>query len=261
MTSTPQPLASLSALLGLKPGDMAAVMGAGGKATVMKRLVRELLDAGTPVIVTSTTNLHGLGAEEGVSLLLSGEGRGRVQEAAAAWAARGPVVWVEKKLPQNMFRGLPAGQVEALHAQGFGGVLVVKTDGARKRLIKAPGEGEPVIPRGATHCVLVLGLSALGRHAGPLIVHRGERVAALTGLQLGQRIPPAHLAALAAHPESYPSRLPPGARRVLYLSHCTGPGKLALAEEVWRAIPRGRYDLLLAGDTVEGRFYAGGGEA
>ena len=104
MSGTPQPLPSLSAVLGLKPGDMAAVMGAGGKATLMKRLVRELLDAGTPVIVTSTTNLHGLGAEEGVSLLLSGEGRDRVREAAAAWAARGPVVWVEKKLPQNMFR-------------------------------------------------------------------------------------------------------------------------------------------------------------
>lgn len=261
MTDSSQPLSSLSAILGLGPGGLTAVMGAGGKATVMKRLVRELLDAGTPVIVTSTTNLHGLGAEEGVSLLLSGEGRGRVQEAAAAWAARGPVVWVETKLPQNMFRGLPVEQVEALHAQGFGGVLVVKTDGARKRLIKAPGEGEPLIPRGATHCVVVLGLSALGRLAGPLIVHRGERVAALTGLRLGERITPAHLAVLAGHSESYPSRLPPGARRVLYLSHCTGPDKLALAEEVWRAVPEGRYDLMIAGDTAEGRFYVRGGNA
>ncbi|MEK6710044.1 MAG: selenium cofactor biosynthesis protein YqeC [Nitrospinota bacterium] len=261
MTNASQPLPSLAALLGLRAGDLAAVMGAGGKATVMKRLVQELLDASIPVIVTSTTNLHGLGGEEGASLLLSGEGRARVQEAAAAWAARGPVVWVEKKLPQNLFRGLPAGRVEALHAEGFGGVLVVKTDGARKRLIKAPREGEPLIPRGATHCVVVMGLSAVGQPAGPGIVHRGERVAALTGLQLGETITPAHLAALAAHPESYPARFPAGAKRVLYLSHCTGPGRLALAREVWRAMPEGRYDLLAAGDTTEGRFYARGENA
>ncbi|MBI3126824.1 MAG: putative selenium-dependent hydroxylase accessory protein YqeC [Candidatus Tectomicrobia bacterium] len=261
MSGTPQPLPSLSAVLGLKPGDMAAVMGAGGKATLMKRLVRELLDAGTPVIVTSTTNLHGLGAEEGVSLLLSGEGRDRVREAAAAWAARGPVVWVEKKLPQNMFRGLPPAQVEALHAQRFGGVLVVKTDGARKRLVKAPGKGEPVIPRGATHCLVVLGLSAIGQRAEPGIVHRGERVAALTGLRLGDVIAPSHLAALASHPESYPSRLPPGSRRVLYLSHCTDAERLRLAGEVWRGVPPGRYDLLVAGDTAEGNFYVQGENA
>jgi hypothetical protein len=47
-------------MLGLKPGDMVAVMGAGGKATLTKRLVIELVAAGTPVLVTGTTNLHSL---------------------------------------------------------------------------------------------------------------------------------------------------------------------------------------------------------
>ena len=50
----------LSKILGVKPGEMAAVMGAGGKATVTKRLVIEFVEAGAPVLVTGTTNLQSL---------------------------------------------------------------------------------------------------------------------------------------------------------------------------------------------------------
>ena len=60
MTRVPAALPLLSEILGLRPGDMVAVMGAGGKATATKRLVCELVEARTPVLVTGTTNLHSL---------------------------------------------------------------------------------------------------------------------------------------------------------------------------------------------------------
>ncbi|MEE9274695.1 MAG: selenium cofactor biosynthesis protein YqeC [bacterium] len=254
-------LPSLSDALGLAPGHLVAIMGAGGKATVMKRLVRELLDARTPVLVTATTNLHSLGEAGGPSLLLSEEGRESVDAAEREWAARGPIIWVEKKLPQNMFRGLPPEEVAALHEKGFGGVLVAKTDGARKRLIKAPGEGEPVLPRTATHALVVLGLNAIGRPAGPDIIHRFDLACRLADLAPGQPIEARHLAALASHPESYPGRLPAGMKRALYLSHCIGEEGLRRARAVWEGVPPDCYDLRLAGDTVEGRFHLCGEES
>ena len=188
----------------ISPGDMVCVMGAGGKATLMKRLIREMLDEPFPVIITSTTNLHALGGENSPPVLLSEEGRVELQSAAQDWSRRGAVVWVERKLPQNMFRGLEASQVEALHDSDFHGVMIVKTDGARKRLIKAPGPGEPVIPKGATHCILVLGLTAIGQKADDRIVHRMEKVRAIAGLNAGDIIEAQHLARLASHPDSYP---------------------------------------------------------
>lgn len=248
----------LSDLLGLAPGDLLAIMGAGGKATVMKRLVQELLEKKTPVIVTSTTNLHALGEGAAPSLLLSEAGRDQVTDAVRDWAARGAVIWVEKKLPKNMFRGLAPDRIEALHAEKTGGVLLVKTDGARKRLLKVPGGEEPVLPRSATHALLIFGLSAIGRPAGPDVIHRFERTCALTGLKPGEAIEPRHVAAAAAHPESYPSRLTSGIRRFLYLSHCNGPAELEMAREIWKAIPAGLYEGLLAGNSVEGKFYAAG---
>lgn len=251
------PARALCPLMGIAPGAMVCVMGAGGKATLMKRLVREMLDAPFPVIITSTTNLHALGGENAPAVLLSAEGRAGLQSAARDWSARGAVVWVEKKLPHNMFRGLEARAVEALFASDFHGVMVVKTDGARKRLIKAPGPHEPVIPRGATHCVVVLGLNAIGQKADESIVHRMERVRAAAGLRAGDVIAPRHLARLAGHPEGYPGRFPAGAKRVLYLSHCASPEALRDARAVCAALPAGAYDALIAGDSVAGNFYPG----
>lgn len=249
---------SLSEILELRNGDLVSIMGAGGKATTMKRLLRELLDRRIPILVTSTTNLHALGGEGAPSLLLSEGTRADVQDAIRKWTGRGAVVWVEKKLPQNMFRGLPVGQVEEMHGRGFDGVLIVKTDGARKRLAKAPGADEPIVPRSATHCLVVMGLNAIGRPAGPDVLHRFERTCAVAGLKPGQTIGARHLAAIAAHPESYPGRLPAGARKALYLSHCIGEADLENARAIWDAMPAGLYDLHIAGDTVEGRFYPGG---
>ncbi|MCY4381594.1 MAG: selenium cofactor biosynthesis protein YqeC [Nitrospinae bacterium] len=246
----------LRPLMDITPGDMVCVMGAGGKATLMKRLIREMLDEPFPVIITSTTNLHALGGEDAPPVLLSEKGRTELQSAAHEWSRRGAVVWVEKKLPQNMFCGLEASQVEALHASGFNGVMVVKTDGARKRLIKAPGPGEPVIPEGATHCVLVLGLTAIGQKADKKIVHRMETVRAIAGLDAGEVIGADHLARLASHPESYPSRFPKSAKRILYLSHCTSPKALEDAQAIFEAVPDGIYDYLLTGDSVAGKFYS-----
>jgi len=248
----------LRPLMDIAPGDMVCVMGAGGKATLMKRLIREMLDEPFPVIITSTTNLHALGGEDAPPVLLSEAGRAELQSAAQDWSGRGAVVWVEKKLPQNMFRGLEASQVEALHASDFSGVMVVKTDGARKRLIKAPGPGEPVIPEGATHCVLVLGLAAIGQKANEKIVHRQEKVRAIAGLEAGEVIGVHHLARLASHPESYPSRFPKGAKRILYLSHCTSQEALQEAQTIFEAVQDGIYDYLITGDSVAGNFYSRG---
>ena len=45
-------------LLGLKAGASVALMGAGGKHTLMARLKQELTAAGISVLLTSSTNLH-----------------------------------------------------------------------------------------------------------------------------------------------------------------------------------------------------------
>ena len=168
----------------------------------------------------------------------------------------GRVVWVEKKIPRDMFLGIPVEQVEDLHSRSGGNVLLVKTDGARKRLIKAPSETEPVIPMGATHCFLVLGLTAAGKPAGPDIVFRFERSLPHRGLFRGRD----HCGQTHRRPRLPSRELPravsrPGRGGFSNLSHCTSPERVRLAEEIRAQIPEGCYDLCIAGDSIEGRFY------
>jgi len=249
------PLTNLSKILNLKPGGMAAVMGAGGKATLTKRLVIEYVEEGTPVLVTRTTNLRSLENWTDPALLLSEADREKASDAARKWAARGAIVWVENKLPENIFLRIPVKQVEPLHTMGAESVLIVKTDGARKRLIKAPAKKEPVIPCGVTHCLLVLGLNAIGQRASPDIVFRFETSCQIAGFEEGQSIEACHLATLAGHPESYPARLPAKASRILYLSHANSPDRLRLAREVCSAVPEGIFNICVAGDSIKGLFH------
>ncbi|MYK97918.1 MAG: hypothetical protein F4014_03650, partial [Gemmatimonadetes bacterium] len=44
--------------LGIRRGDAVAIVGSGGKATLMYRLAGEAVDRGDAVITTSTTHLH-----------------------------------------------------------------------------------------------------------------------------------------------------------------------------------------------------------
>ena len=48
---------SLAHSLGISPGDIVAFVGAGGKTSLMLKLVDELYEAGIKVVVTTTTKL------------------------------------------------------------------------------------------------------------------------------------------------------------------------------------------------------------
>ena len=100
-----EPISSqkLRPLMDIAPGDMVCVMGAGGKATLMKRLIQEMLDEPFPIIITSTTNLHALGVKDAPPVLLSEEGRAELHSVAQDWSRRGAVVWVEKNCPRTCF--------------------------------------------------------------------------------------------------------------------------------------------------------------
>jgi len=94
------------------------------------------------------------------------------------------------------YSGIAAGVVSRLHADTGRDATFVKADGARMRFIKAPKEGEPVLPPDCSTLVCVLSARALGRPLSDKIAHRLERVSAVTGLHTGEMVEPRHLAHL-----------------------------------------------------------------
>ncbi len=97
--------------------------------------------------------------------------------------------------------GLPPALIAGLHARlGFATTLV-KADGARMRLIKAPDDDEPALVPGCVQLIPVLSLRALGRPLDEGVAHRPERIAAITGFAPGSIIDGELLLRLLCHPD------------------------------------------------------------
>ena len=96
--------------------------------------------------------------------------------------------------------GVPVGIIEEIHERGRFDATLVKADGARMRLLKAPAEHEPVIPRATTTLVTVVSAAAIGQVFDEKIVHRLEETAHVAGIRTGDRIEPSHVARLLASP-------------------------------------------------------------
>jgi len=93
-------------LLELKAGTSVALMGAGGKHTLMTRLKQELTAAGMPVLLTSSTNLHRPTGNRESELFLVGQHPNWSAEVTERLRQCQTVYLLEQDLGQRMLKGL-----------------------------------------------------------------------------------------------------------------------------------------------------------
>ncbi|TAL95656.1 MAG: putative selenium-dependent hydroxylase accessory protein YqeC [Rhodanobacter sp.] len=169
-------------------------VGAGGKKTTLYRLLR--VHPGT-VAFTATTFTPGFPPDLPAEPVLDRSDRIVASVVAAAKRAT-KIAYACPSDKPNRYAGLSPAQVAECHVRGGFDLTLVKADGARMRLLKAPGEGEPnLVPRAST----ILGLvsaRAVGLPLSSQHVHRPERIAAVTGATIGEPLAPLHLARLIA---------------------------------------------------------------
>jgi len=188
---------SLLDRLAAQAGLVCAV-GAGGKKSTLYRLVQAHASVGTTRVGLSTTVLTAppppsLG---GVRLIAK---TGELHRSVPSAAADNPLVIFAGESPKaGRLGGVPPGDLADLHRRAGFDVTLVKADGARMRLIKAPAEDEPVLPPGTTTVLAVLSIKALGQALSETIAHRPERIAAVAGAMPGEILTTSHLARLLA---------------------------------------------------------------
>ncbi len=150
-------------LLSVGPG-VTALIGGGGKTTMMYTLARELTERGTVVCATTTHIFppHHLPVLDRVD-------RGTLERLRCV-CVRMPAQ--ENKLSAPV---QPIGELAAL-----ADYVLVEADGSRGLPVKAHLPHEPVIPSEAGQTVVLMGASAFGRPARET-VHRLEVFCRLTG--------------------------------------------------------------------------------
>ncbi len=154
-----------------------------------------------------------------------------------------------------MVRGVDVDTLRIIHRHAPEAIVIVKTDGARKRWFKAPNLAEPVIPSWSQLCITVVNRRILGQPLTEALVHRPERVAELTGLMLGEPITPAVVGTVLTHRQTYLPKIPAGARRLIYISHVRTRDDVDEARLIANHCDRSAIETILAGDTPSGFFF------
>ncbi len=190
-------LADVVAALELGAKEHVALVGGGGKSTLLRTIsVGRALD-GRRVVGTTTTKMSA-DQDEGFERLLA-----PTDEEIVAAVERGPVMaW--SRIDGGKAHG--TSPVDCDRWFDLVDDVVVEADGARHRPFKAPSPFEPVVPSTTTLMISVIGADALGRVIADQC-HRPLRVAALAGCSPYVRLSPEGAARVLLHER--------GARRAL----------------------------------------------
>lgn len=156
-----------------------AVVGSGGKTTLIKQLASRYRSQGKTVLITTTTHMF----IEADTLLTDDADTiiGVLRETGYAMA------------------GIPDGEkIKPLSQKTFAAacacadVVLVEADGSKRLPLKYPNATEPVIPENTGEIIVVCGLNAIGQKAKD-VCHRPELVKECLGIEDNTVITPEHI--------------------------------------------------------------------
>ena len=171
--------------LGLGRRSLVALVGGGGKTTLLFALGRSLP---ARTLLTTTTRM-GCDRTGGFPCLI-----GPTDNDLAAALDHDDAVLVWRTTDERKALGFAPTEVDRWFANGAADHIVVEADGARRRPFTAPAPWEPPIPSASTHVVACIGADALGYVIADR-VHRPLRVAAAAGCSPYERLTPERAAA------------------------------------------------------------------
>lgn len=180
---------NLASALKIEPG-ITAIIGSGGKSTLLKALGLELMRAGGRVLLCTTTRMFPVAGVpwDGSSRRLdaapwkpgASHALGCTCEACAG-LVRGSICQAGVLDPQTGKLSSPAEPLDQL-AQRFDYVLA-EADGSKRLPLKAHAPWEPVVPAGTANVIWLVGASGLSKPINEA-VHRPELFCERCGCEL-----------------------------------------------------------------------------
>ncbi|HXH22067.1 MAG TPA: selenium cofactor biosynthesis protein YqeC [Dehalococcoidia bacterium] len=232
----------LTEALGVRPRDVVALVGGGGKTTAMYRLCGEAAGRGARAVASGTARFTAPAGTAAAPLIVNKDEDRLVSDVLSALASAPWVIAATGHGEKERLLPLSFAAVEALASHEVVELLVLEADGSALRPFKAPAGHEPVVPPQATLVVAVAGADAFGRPLSEAFVHRPERVAALTGARIGEPVTPQMAAAVLAHAEGGRKGVPAGARFAVLINKVTaarrGPARETARLLLERGVPR-----------------------
>ena len=202
----------LASALGLGSREHVAIVGGGGKTSLMFALADELRLGGRRVVTTTTTKVRKREAYRSpcVSFIPS--------EMIWQKSLRDSVFVAQSRLESGKIEGIPTALADAIYQEPQVDYLILEADGAAGRPVKAPAGHEPVIPSSASVTVAMMGLEALGKQLDNKVVFRLDQFKEVTGLKRGDTLTSKTLSKIFCAPKGLFKGTPMSATRVAFLN-------------------------------------------
>ena len=217
---------TLTDAFSIKEREVIGLVGAGGKTSLLFALGNELSAKRKGTLLTTTTKIWEPAPSPSFALFLS-EQISEIKEWVLKNLGHYPyLVIARKKLDDGKLQGILPDWTEELLSLADVSSIIVEADGAAGRSLKAPREGEPVLPNNTTLLVPVVGIDVLGRPLDEQYVFRSQIAARILNVAIGTTVTEEMIASLLA--EIIKSR-PEKARVIPFINKVDLPGGLEKA--------------------------------
>lgn len=248
---------NLTNALGLESREHLALVGGGGKTSLMFALAEELYKKNRRVITSTTTKIWNHEARRSSCILLTQSDSSWRDKLTEGLKTHGHVFVARSLLETGKLKGISPSLSDELFQAGEMEYLLLEADGSAGHPVKAPAEHEPVIPSTATKVVAMLGLEAVGKKPEPGVVFRRDLFRKLTGINPGQILTSDVLSKIFLNPEGLFKGTPVSAKKIVFLN------KLDLLPEEQEATDlacliiektENRIDRVVIGSTLKGKY-------
>ena len=204
--------------LGLQNARVIAVVGAGGKTSLIGALGAAFHESGLRVLATTTTKVAADEFAQGWHCVPY-----ESLSSLSGLDSSMPVFTYAGSLPElGKWTGLDGCHIDAIAKTAQFDRILIEADGARRCAVKAPAPHEPVVPVSADTLILVAGLSAMGKPVTDDVVFRKQLWSQLAG----DVVSPEGLWKIATDERAYGRSLTSVVRRILFLNQDDAPGAL-----------------------------------
>jgi len=215
---------TLTDAFSIREREVISLVGAGGKTSLMFALGNELSGGRKGTILATTTKIWEPAPSPNFALFLS-EQISEMKEWVLENLGKYPyLVIARKKLDDGKLQGVLPEWVEEFLSLPDVSSIIVEADGAAGRSLKAPREGEPVLPDNTTLLVPVVGIDVLGCPLDEQNVFRSQIAARILNVAMGTTVTEEMIARLIA--EIIKDR-PEKARVIPFINKVDLPGGLA----------------------------------
>jgi probable selenium-dependent hydroxylase accessory protein YqeC len=208
----------LRAALSLTGREHIALVGAGGKTTLMLALAEEIRRAGKRVITSTTTKVWHHQAMKAPRVVYTGSLQSWKDQLEEGLAGAGHVFVGRCVLESGKVDGIAPSVSDHIFRDFEADCLLVEADGAAGLPVKTPAAHEPVIPASATMVVAMMGLEAVNSALCSEVVFRLDETRNITGLAMSMPLTPTALSRLFLHPDGLFKGAPRSSRRIAFLN-------------------------------------------